>query len=809
MVQALDKSASGARDELQALLSAFRGASASVRQEVVFARERRKQALQQAEAARRTGHAAADRAFRRVEEIYERARVTLTETSRLSRADRTTRLELLLGGFSGLGDPAPTSAAGDHAKEIAAHAADAERALRYIQAALGVDDAGGAGVAVRLVSGIVAMLGISVAATSLLLGGSGVAMLIGLVVGGMGGVGVVALPAFVDPGVPRFSSPAGAVEQLSRSLAGARRAYRRWREEVDAAYARSVREADAAYQQAMDILKPVFEQARAEVDPGLTALRRELRPWLLDWNDDAWAEWKPPNELAPVLRLGTLLAGVGAHRLDAPAFLPLPLAQALLVKASPARRNDAVGLVVSLIFRLLTSLPPDRISFTFIDPLGRGAALAQALQLADYDERFVRGRVWIGAAEIEDELGTLLDEVMARQRGGDGAVGCHALVVFDFPEAFGETAAVRLWRLVQEGPAVGVCPIVLVDLTRPAPIGVRLADLEASATVVGIGKQGFVLEEDGFADCELRPDAPPTPAQATRIVQRVGGAVSRYTLLFDQIVPSSEEWWTGDAGGPIAAPIGAREDGELVKAVFGGEAAQHLAVVGGPASGKTSLLRTLVLSLALSYSPKELEILLYDCDGGDLAGLAGAGPHLSVELLATSQELPLKLFQPVRAELDRRAGLRRTGELGSLAAFRRRSGVSLPRVVVAFDGLDELFIRGGPAASGEITKLLSALLSAPGDGGVQVVMAFRSLSRIPQPIRGLIPRVAGAIVLPVAAADAAPILGPAVAPPESPGHAIAARQFLRPDREPFLVAHLGAARLDYYRGVLAALAGKR
>lgn len=809
MVQALDNPAVSARDELRALLSAFRGASATVRQEIAFARERRKQALQQAEVARREARAAADRAFSRVEGIYERARVLLTETSRLSRADRTTRLELLLGGFSGLGDPVSPPAESDPAKQIAFYAEGAERALRYIQRALGVGDTATPGVALQLISGVVAVLGVSLAATSLVLGGSGVAMLLGLLVGLLGGAGVFALPALIEPGGSDISSPAGAFEQLSRSLAGARRAYRRWRDEIDAAHGRAVREADAAYQQAMEVLKPVFDQARAQVDPRLSALRRDLAPWLREWKEEEWADWTPPAELAPVLRLGTLLAGIATHRLDAPAFLSLPLARPILIKTSPATRDEAVGLVVSLVFRLLCCVPPDRIRFSFIDPIGRGAAVATALPLADYDERFVRGRVWVGAAEIEEELGSLLSEFVATKRGADGVTDVQIVVVLDFPDGFGETAAVRLWRLMQEGPAAGVWPIVLVDLARPAPVGVRLADLESCATVVGIGKHGFTLDEDGFTDCELRPDAPPSPALAARIVQRVGSAVSRYAVLFDQVAPPADEWWTGDAGGHVAAPIGARATGEVVRAILGGEAAQHLAIVGGGNSGKTALLRTLSLSLALRYSPHEVDLLLFDAADGALLALAGAAPHLRAEHLTTAQELPLKLFQPVRAELDRRAGLRRSRDLGSLAAFRRRSGASLPRLVVAFDGLDDLFVRGGPAASDEITKLLSALLSVPGDGGVQVVMTLRSLARIPQPIRGLIPRVASAVVLPVPAADAVPILGPAVSPPEAPGEAILVPQFLRPEREPFLVAHLGAARLAYYRGVLGALAGKR
>ncbi|MFN8534888.1 MAG: FtsK/SpoIIIE domain-containing protein [Dehalococcoidia bacterium] len=813
MVQATEKPAAGARDELRGLLSTFRNASADLRQEVIFARDRRSQAIQAAQQARTNARAAADKAFARVTTVYDRARTSLSESSKLSRSDRTTRLELLLGGFSGLGEGAPPPSA-DPAKEIATHAAHAEQALQYIRTALG--EAGGrrgSGVGmIRLVAGLIGVLGLSLAATSLFLSGSAMVTLVGLALTVAGVGGAIAAPSLVGTEhATSFGSPVAAFEQLARALAGARRAYRRWTEDIDAALSRSVREADAAYQQAIDFLKPVFEQARANVDPGLSALRRDLRPWLLDWTDEAWASWTPAVEPGAVLRIGTLLAGADAHRLEAPAFLPLPPTRALLIKAPPSRQGQASGLVTAVLFRLLAALPPEQVTFSIVDPLGRGASLNQLLPLGDYDEQFVRGRVWVDAEEIEAELGALLDLATARKSALRLATDpLHVVVVLNFPEAMGESSAIRLWRLMQQGPSVRIWPIVLADLARPAPIGVRLADLEGDATVIAGGKHGFILEEDGFSDCELRPDDAPSPAVASRIVQQVGGAVSRYTLLFDQVAPERDLWWQGDAGNSTAATIGAWENGNPAALILGGESAEHLAIVGGPESGKSSLLRTLAISLALAYSPRELEILLFDASNGRLlAPFDGRAPHLRFERLTTAQELPLKLFQPVRAELDRRSALRRNDDLTSLTAFRRRSGNPLSRVVVMIDALDELFARGGPASSGELAKLLSSLISVPGDSGVQAVLSFRSLARIPQPIKGLIPRVSQAIVLPLPPADATTLLGQNSEPPGAPGHALALPVFARPERRPLLTAHLGDARLDYYLGELEELAGRR
>src|SRR5688572_26711811 len=139
MVQLLDRTTSEAREDLRRLLAVFRRASADLRQEVVFARERRTVALRAADDARTAAKLTADKAFSRITALYEGARATLTETSKLSKADHQSRLELLMGGFSGLGEPA-SAAESDPASEIAAQAERAEVALRYIRTMLGTAD---------------------------------------------------------------------------------------------------------------------------------------------------------------------------------------------------------------------------------------------------------------------------------------------------------------------------------------------------------------------------------------------------------------------------------------------------------------------------------------------------------------------------------------------------------------------------------------------------------------------------------------------------------------------------------------------
>ena len=77
-----------------------------------------------------------------------------------------------------------------------------------------------------------------------------------------------------------------------------------------------------------------------------------------------------------------------------PVLLRLPGERSLLLKAPLAARETAVLGIQSLLLRLLASIPPGKMRFTFFDPLGLGQNVAPFIHLADYDEQLVTARAW-------------------------------------------------------------------------------------------------------------------------------------------------------------------------------------------------------------------------------------------------------------------------------------------------------------------------------------------------------------------------------------------------------------------------------
>ncbi|WP_281256358.1 type VII secretion protein EccCa [Nocardiopsis flavescens] len=100
----------------------------------------------------------------------------------------------------------------------------------------------------------------------------------------------------------------------------------------------------------------------------------------------------------------------------------------------------------------------------------------------------------------------------------------------------------------------------------------------------------------------------------------------------------------------------------------GGEG--NVVVLGGPQSGKSTLLRTLVASLAWRYPPGRVVVYAVDFGGGGLQSLDGLA-HVAGVAGRSDPEKVQRVLVDVRAQLDRRQRAFRKYKLDSPAALRR------------------------------------------------------------------------------------------------------------------------------------------
>ncbi|GAB3263652.1 FtsK/SpoIIIE domain-containing protein [Arthrobacter pigmenti] len=147
----------------------------------------------------------------------------------------------------------------------------------------------------------------------------------------------------------------------------------------------------------------------------------------------------------------------------------------------------------------------------------------------------------------------------------------------------------------------------------------------------------------------------------------------------------------------------------------------HLLLAGTTGSGKSELLRTLVLSLCLNHSPHLLNFLLVDFKGGSGLGPLRKLPHSIGLLTDLSPESVERAMESLRAEVRRRESLFATIEAGDLASYRRLREPELeevPSLVIVIDEF-RMLLEEVPAAMEELLRIASLGRSL----GLHLIMA--------------------------------------------------------------------------------------
>jgi S-DNA-T family DNA segregation ATPase FtsK/SpoIIIE len=101
----------------------------------------------------------------------------------------------------------------------------------------------------------------------------------------------------------------------------------------------------------------------------------------------------------------------------------------------------------------------------------------------------------------------------------------------------------------------------------------------------------------------------------------------------------------------------------------------HLMLAGAPQTGKSTFLRTLICSFALTHSPEEVQFYCIDLGGGTLHGLEGL-PHVGAVASKLDRDLLRRIIRQMHSVIEEREILFRKHAIDSMTTFRakRRAG---------------------------------------------------------------------------------------------------------------------------------------
>ncbi|MGQ0624021.1 MAG: type VII secretion protein EccCa [Sporichthyaceae bacterium] len=144
------------------------------------------------------------------------------------------------------------------------------------------------------------------------------------------------------------------------------------------------------------------------------------------------------------------------------------------------------------------------------------------------------------------------------------------------------------------------------------------------------------------------------------------------------------------AKGSLVVPLGAvdkpAEQCRDTLVVDLGGAGGHLALVGGPRSGKSTLLRTLVTSLALTRTPAEVQCYVLDFGGGTFTPLTSL-PHIAGVATRSEPDIVRRVVAEVIGIANAREAYFRANGIDSIETYRARKLAG-----TADDGYGDVFL---------------------------------------------------------------------------------------------------------------------
>ncbi|MFF1817246.1 type VII secretion protein EccCa [Kribbella sp. NPDC058245] len=308
-------------------------------------------------------------------------------------------------------------------------------------------------------------------------------------------------------------------------------------------------------------------------------------------------------------------------------------------------------------------------------------------------------------------LEAMLDDLLANRTRFDpdslpSANGPHLVVVLDGGDTEGSDHLLA-------GP--GLEGVTILDLTFAPPRAIDptaiALDIDADGNLqaetmeateqLGVADALDPVTAEGLAR-QLAPLRLTAGAQGDQPLSADLGLAELLDLGDPYDFDPEDTWISRPSRDRLRVKFGLRADGQPIELDLKESAQEgmgpHGLLIGATGSGKSELLRTLVLALAITHPPRSLNFALVDFKGGATFTRLDKLPHTSAVITNLSEELHLvdRMADAINGELLRRQELlRAAGNFSSLRDYEkaRAAGAPLdevPTLLVICDEFSEL-----------------------------------------------------------------------------------------------------------------------
>ncbi|MGX5377870.1 type VII secretion protein EssC [Ligilactobacillus sp. LYQ135] len=260
--------------------------------------------------------------------------------------------------------------------------------------------------------------------------------------------------------------------------------------------------------------------------------------------------------------------------------------------------------------------------------------------------------------------------------------------------------------LGDEPEKLGVSLVYVKDVMSSLPENIKtVIDIRDRHTGELVMEQGKLLQKKFKLDHLTSSKQRLMPRQLASLnhLETLKSAVpEKLTFMQMYDVKSVEElhieqrWQEHSPYKTLAAPLGVSGPDEIVDLNLHERAhGPHGLIAGTTGSGKSELIQSYILSLAVNYHPYDVAFLLIDYKGGGMANLFKDLPHLVGTITNLDKNQSLRALESINAELKKRQRLFAKYEVNHINAYQKKfkEGIAkepMPHLFMISDEFAEL-----------------------------------------------------------------------------------------------------------------------
>lgn len=445
----------------------------------------------------------------------------------------------------------------------------------------------------------------------------------------------------------------------------------------------------------------------------------------------------------------------------------------------------------SVAMRLFMMLPPNKVNFTFFDPITLGETFASFTRLVEVDDRtskVINGKIWTSAEDIEAKLRITTDHIAnVTQRclqgqydsiqaynidAGQNAEPYQVLMVMDFPAEFNESSLKLMEQIIATGPKCGVYTVLLKSEEQYAKVDEKklkplVNNIMSNVSAFVASGNGIAFDNVEYNGKKIEFDIPASLGneELNKVIPILKAGIKnaeRIVIGFEKIIPKKEDWFKGDCSSELSIPIGVHGANNIQNLTFGVGGSHHALVAGQTGAGKSSLLHTIIMSALIKYPANQLQVFLVDFKRGvEFKIYANYSlENFKVIAIESEREFGCSVLEFLDREQSRRADLFKRFNVDNVEDYRKESGETLPRILLIIDEFHVLFSKDtSDVMSKNSAAYLEQIIRQGRAFGIHIILASQTMTNIGGINNGVWGQVGVRIALKCPKSDAKFVLG--------------------------------------------------